>query len=181
MYYHRDSLFRIISPVISGNCLLLQLDTQVTYFRFSHFEQVSVSGLVRFYSMKLNILWRNRWFPEITGEIIQKSEAPAVGHNSRHGLDLYSGIYIYVYWSMISEWRRQSKSAGLWQYQTFRHGSYIYWTVSCALCARIFLFFSFLFFAYYGLFGGATCGVSVWNGRLTESTASVHYLHRVLD
>ena len=38
-----------------------------------------------------------------------------------------------------------------------------------------------LFFAYYGLFGGATCGVSVWNGGLTESTASVHYLHRVLD
>ena len=26
-----------------------------------------------------------------------------------------------------------------------------------------------------------TCGVSVWNGRLTESTASIHYLHCVLD
>ena len=47
------------------------------------------------------------------------------------------------------------------------------------------LFFFFCFFsfssAYYGLFGGATCSVSVWNGGLTESTASVHYLHRVLD
>ena len=32
------SLFRIISPVISGNRLLFQLDTQVTYFQFSHFE-----------------------------------------------------------------------------------------------------------------------------------------------
>ena len=45
-----------------------------------------------------------------------------------------------------------------------------------------FSFFLFLSFpAYYGLFGGATCCVSVWNGGLTESTASVHYLHRVLD
>ena len=38
-----------------------------------------------------------------------------------------------IYRSMISEWRRQSKSAGLWQYQTFRHGP-------------ILLFFLFLFF-----------------------------------
>ena len=43
------------------------------------------------------------------------------------------------------------------------------------------LFFFFFFSAYYGLFGGATCGVSVWNGGLTESVANVHYLHRVLD
>ena len=43
------------------------------------------------------------------------------------------------------------------------------------------LFFFFFFSAYYGLFGEATCGVSVWNGGLNESTASVHYLHRVLD
>ena len=39
----------------------------------------------------------------------------------------------------------------------------------------------FFFLAYYSLFGGATCGVSFWNGGLTESTASVHYLHSVLD
>ena len=65
----------------------------------------------------------------------------------------------------------------------------------------VFFFFSFLFFlpAYYrrarkqislhrdnkvvlySLFGWATCSVSVWNGGLTESTASVNYLHRVLD
>ena len=38
----------------------------------------------------------NRRFPEITGEIIRKSEAPAVGHHSRYGLDLYTGIYIYI-------------------------------------------------------------------------------------
>ena len=71
-----------------------------------------------------------------------------------------------------------------------------YRTASCALCAikkifffflLFFLFFFFLFFffffspAYYGLFDGATCGVSVWNGGLSESTASVHYLHYVLD
>ena len=36
--------------------------------------------------------------------------------------------------SMISEWRRQSNSAGLWQYQTFRHGP-LYETASCALCS----------------------------------------------
>ena len=59
-----------------------------------------------------------------------------------------------------------------------------YRTASCALCARILLFsflFFFFFFAYYGLFDVATCGVSVWNGGLSESTASVHYLHYVLD
>ena len=41
--------------------------------------------------------------------------------------------------------------------------------------------FSSSFFRHYGLWVGATSGVSVWNGGLTESTASVHYLHRVLD
>ena len=60
-----------------------------------------------------------------------------------------------------------------------------YRTASCALCAIIllllFFFFFFFFPAYYGLFDGATCGVSVWNGGLSESTASVHYLHYVLD
>lgn len=52
---------------------------------------------------------------------------------------------------------------------------YIYWTASCVLCARNTSFFPH---AHYGLFGGAT---SVWNGVLTESTANVRYLHRVLD
>ena len=37
------------------------------------------------------------------------------------------------------------------------------------------------FSTYYSLFGRATCGVSIWNGGLTESTESIHYLHRVLD
>ena len=32
---------------------------------------------------------KNRRFPEITGETIRKSEAPAVGHHSRNRLDLY--------------------------------------------------------------------------------------------
>ena len=53
-----------------------------------------------------------------------------------------------------------------------------YRTASCALCA---IKKFFIFFAYYGLFDGATCGVSVWNGGLSESTASVYYLHYVLD
>ena len=52
---------------------------------------------------------------------------------------------------MISEWRRQSKSAGLWQYQTFRHG---------LRDARYALYILLLFFStYYGLLGRATCGV----------------------
>ena len=54
----------------------------------------------------------------------------------------------------------------------------IYAGLPAALCARETL----LFFMHYGLFGGATCGVSVWNGeRKEKSTASVHYLYRVLD
>ena len=64
--------------------------------------------------------------------------------------------------------------------------AWTYTILACqmALCARNTFFLSLslsLFSAYYGLFGGDTCGVSVWNGGLTESTASVHYLHRVLD
>ena len=39
------------------------------------------------------------------------------------------------------------------------------------------LSFLLLFSAYYGFFGGATGGVFAWNGGLTESTASVHYLN----
>ena len=34
---------------------------------------------------------KNRRFPEITGEIIWKSEAPEVGHHFRHGLLAYIG------------------------------------------------------------------------------------------
>ena len=52
----------------------------------------------------------------------------------------------------------------------------------CALETSFFFLSIFLSFSlYYGLFGGVTCGVSVWNGGQTELTASVHYLHRVLD
>ena len=42
------------------------------------------------------------------------------------------------------------------------------------------LFYPF-FFRVLRSFRRATCGVSVWNGGLTESTASFHDLHRVLD
>ena len=41
--------------------------------------------------------------------------------------------------------------------------------------------FSSSFSVYHSLFGQATCSVSGWNGGLMESTASVHYLHLVLD
>ena len=48
------------------------------------------------------------------------------------------------------------------------------WTyiLDCTLCARN---------TYYSLFGGDAYIVSVWNGRLTELTVSIHYLHHVLD
>ena len=100
----------------------------------------------------------NRRFPEITGEIIWKCEAPAVGHHCRHRL-----------LSMISEWRRQSKSAGLWQYQTFRHGPILYWTARCALCARntsFFLFFSRTTVFLAGPHAVYPFGMADWLNRL---------------
>ena len=57
-----------------------------------------------------------------------------------------------------------------------RHGPILHWTARWRYALE-----TLIFSAYNGLFGGATCGVSVWKGALTESTASVHYLHRVLD
>ena len=45
---------------------------------------------------------------------------------------------------------------------------------------NLYLCSTFFFSAHYGLFGGATCYMCVWNGGRTELTASVHYLHRVL-
>ena len=98
--------------------------------------------LIVMFCLFVNALYEwnvNRWFPEITGEVIQKSEASTVGHHFRHGLDLYTGIYK----SMISEWRQQSKSAGLWQYQIFRHRPVLYNTgLPAALYAWETLLFS---------------------------------------
>ena len=118
----------------------------------------------------LSNFMRNRQFPEITREIIRENDVPL----SR----TYIYIYIYIY---VHDFRMglQSKSAGLSQHQPFRHGPII---LDCQMRAMLEKHFSFSFlFAYYSLFGGATCGVFVWNGGLTESTASIHYLHRVLD
>ena len=121
----------------------------------------------------------NRRFLEITWEIIRKSEAPAVGHHSRHGLgSIYWHIYILVHDFRMG--LHSSRTALVCD--SIRPSSMDLQAGCCALCARnFFSFLFFFFFAYYGLFGAATCGVSVWNGGLTESTASVHYLHRVLD
>ena len=58
--------------------------------------------------------------------------------------------------------------------------AWTYTILDCMLCARN-TFFFLSFSVYYSLFGGAVCSVSVWNGGLTESTASVHYLYHVLD
>ena len=48
---------------------------------------------------KLRILYRgtNKRFPQITGEIIRKSEVPAVGHHSQNGLDIYTSTYILIH------------------------------------------------------------------------------------
>ena len=76
-------------------------------------------------------------FPEITGEIIWKSEAPGVGQfqTQTTGIDPYS---------MISEWRWQSKSAGLWPYQTFRYGPMLYWTARWRYALEAIIFFCVL-------------------------------------
>jgi len=94
-------------------------------------------------------------FPEITGEIIWKSEAPGVGQfqTQTTGIDPYS---------MISEWRWQSKSAGLWPYQTFRYGPMLYWTARWryALEAIFFLLRTAVFLAgphVVCLFGMVDC------------------------
>ena len=67
----------------------------------------------------------------------------------------------------------------------FGTGSYtdidnIYWTAQYILDRTLYMRNTFVF-TQYGLFGGATCDVSVWNDGLAELTMSVHYLHCVLD
>ena len=73
----------------------------------------------------------NRWFPEITGEIIWKSEAPAVGHHFRHGLDLSTGIYRF----MISEWRWQSEKR--WSVTVSDLQAWIYTILDCQTHAML--------------------------------------------
>ena len=105
----------------------------------------------------------NRRFSEKkTGEIIRKIDAPAVGHHFRHGLLAYIAV------------------EKLWSVTVSDLQAWTYTILDCQMRARN-TFFFLCFSAYYGLFGGATCGVSVWNGGLTESTAGVHYLHHFLD
>ena len=123
--------------------------------------------------------------PPYSWSLLGKSEGPAPLPSSKisWSFDLAWSPAVFrrmthIYRSMISEWRWQSKSTGLWQYQTFRYGPILYWTARCVLCVRN----TFLSFppVYYSL-GRATCSVSVWNGGPTESTVSIHYLHCVLD
>ena len=58
-----------------------------------------------------------------------------------------------IYRSMLSKWRRQSKSTGLWQYQTFRHGPILYWTGRWRYAQETLLFFScFLSFFFFFFF-----------------------------
>ena len=111
-------------------------------------------------------------FPQITGEIIWKSEACAVGHHCRRRLLVYIGPWF----------QNGGGSRKVLVCDSIRpSGMNLYYTGLPDGAVRQFFFFFFFFFAYYSLFGGATCGVSVWNGGLTESSAIVHYLYRVLD
>ena len=85
-----------------------------------------------------------------------------------------------IYRSMISEWRRQSKSAGLWQYQT-------YTILDCQIRAmRYKHFFFFLLFlrGYYGLSRGVRLEWRTdWRRNVKKSSvasaASSVALHRL--
>ena len=80
----------------------------------------------------------NRRFPEITGEIIRKSEAPAVGHHSRHGLDLYTGIYILVH-----DFRMEAAVEKHWSVTVSDLQAWTYTILDCQLrtmCAKHFFF-----------------------------------------
>ena len=90
----------------------------------------------------------------------------------RHGPDLYTGVYR----SMISQCAKRSRKT-LVRDRIRPSGM----TASCVLCAGSALFLFLFFFRGLRSFGGATWGVFVWNGGLTESAANVHCLHRVLD
>ena len=119
----------------------------------------------------------NRRFPEITGEIIRNSEA--LRQDIIPDTDL---IYILAYIYIVHDFRMEAPVEKRWSVTVLYLQAWTYTILDCQLRAmREKLFFFSFFSAYYGLFGGATCNVSVWNGGLTESTASVRYLHRVLD
>ena len=91
--------------------------------------------------------------------------------------DLFLNWHIYVHDIRMEAAVKKRWSVTVSDLQAW---TYNYTGLPAARYAREILSFFFPF-AYYGLLGVATCGVSVWNGGLTESTASVHYLHRVLD
>ena len=82
----------------------------------------------------------NRRFPEITGEIIQKSEVPWVGHHFRHGFDLYTGTHTHTH-THTGDGSRKALVC-----DSIRHsGMDLYYTGQPAVrCARETLFF-FLF------------------------------------
>ena len=97
----------------------------------------------------------NRRFPEIRGEIIWKSEAPAVGHHCRHRLrvhDFRMEAAVEKCWSVtISDLQAWTYTILDWQ---------------MALCARNTFFLSF---AYHFLAGPhAVCpfGMADWLNRL---------------
>ena len=93
----------------------------------------------------------SRRFPEITGEIIRKSDASAVEHYFSHGLLAYIGPWFQMEAAVEKRWSVTVSDLQAWTYTML--------DCQMALCARNTSFFLLLFSAYYGLFGGATCGV----------------------
>ena len=84
----------------------------------------------------------NRRFPEITGEIIRKSEAPAVGHHSRHGLELYTGVYTYI---LVHDFRMEAAVKKRWSVTVSDLQAWSYIILDCQLRAmreKHFFFFS---------------------------------------
>ena len=78
---------------------------------------------------------------------------------------------------MISKWRPHSRKALVCD-GIRPSGMDLYYTGLPDTLETHFLIF-FLLLAYYSLFGGATCVVPVWNGGLTESTASKFIIYTV--
>ena len=78
-----------------------------------------------------------------------------------------------LYWHiLVHDFTMEAAVEQRWSVTVSNLQAWTYTILDCQL-----FFFCFFFF----LFSFGFCGLSVSNGGLTESTASVHYLHRVLD
>ena len=71
------------------------------------------------------MIWRaNRRFQEITGDIIQKSEAPAVGHHFRHRLQPY----------FMNDFRMEAAVEKRWSVTVSDLQAWTYTILDCLYC-----------------------------------------------